>query len=426
MWCRIAVQILVGLALALAGEPGLAQQKMKLVWWEHANPPHNDLSKELVAQFNRANPDVEVTYEFFAMTPFFKKLAVAVSTKTAPEMYTVFSTLMPSLLEKKGVAPLNVQWLGYSSLEEMKKAYLPGALDGYIYDGKLYAVPILAQTMSLYLNMKHFREAGLDPDKDYPRTWDDLARVGKKLVKVEGGRMAREAFDFAMISSAWTMIQMEPIIHQFGGSILDPSGKKCVVNSEAGVKAMKLRASFAHEHKISDPTVTVATHALPASDLSAGRVSMFITHPGSVAQFGPALMKDIKVVPHPQLDPAKPITATYGFALALNPDIPAEKQRRVHELIRFVSADPKKWLERVGTVNPHNGFLDIPGVREHPYIDVFVKDISTARHLTRSPKYNEIADAMHRAMERVVLGRENPKASLDRACQDIDRALGQP
>jgi multiple sugar transport system substrate-binding protein len=307
----------------------------------------------------------------------------------------------------------------------MKAAYLPGALEGYIHQGKLYAVPPIASVFSLYLNKKHFREAGLDPDKDYPRTWDDIARVGKKLVKVEGGKMVREAFDFAMISSAWTMIQMEPIIHQFGGSILDPSGKKCVANGEAGVKAMKLRASFAHEHKISDPTVTVATHALPASDMSVGRVSMFITHPGSVAQFGPALMKDIKVVPHPQLDPAKPITATYGFALALNPHIPPEKQRRVHELIRFVSADPKKWLSRVGTVNPRSGFLDIPGVRDHPYIDVFVEDISTARHLTRSPKYNEIADAMHRAMERVVLQKANPKASLDQACKEIDAALAK-
>ena len=420
----LTVCLLVAAAVALGGHAASAQ-KMKLVWWEHSNPPHNNLSNELVAQFNRANPDAEVAYEFFAMTPFFKKLAVAVSTKTAPDMFTVFSTLMPSLIEKKGIAPLNVQWLGYSSLDEMKKAYLPGALDGYIYGGKLYAVPILAQTMSLYLNKKHFREAGLDPDKDYPRTWDDIARVGKKLVKFEGGRMTREAFDFAMISSAWTMIQMEPIIHQYGGSILDPSGKKCVVNSEAGVKAMNVRASFARVHKISDPAVTVATHALPASDMSAGRVSMFITHPGSVAQFGPALMKDVKVVAHPQLDPAKPVTATYGFALSVNPDIPPGKQKRVHDLIRFVSADPKKWLDRVGTVNPRGGFLDIPGVRDQPYIDVFVKDISTARHLTRSPKYSEIADAMHRAMERVVLKGEDSKKSLDQACRDIDRALAK-
>ena len=207
---------------------------------------------------------------------------------------------------------------------------------------------------------------------------------------------------------------------------VDESGKKCVVNSEAGVKAMKLRASFALVHKISDPTVTVATHPLPASDLAVGRVSMFITHPGSVAQFGPKRMKDIMVVRHPQLDPSNPITATYGFALSVNPQISEKRQKAVHKFIRYLSENPKMWLERVGTVNPHAGILDIPGVRERPYIDVFVNDISSGVPLTQSPKYNEIADAMHRAMERVVLNRADPKKSLDQACKEIDRALARP
>ncbi len=421
----LVVLLVLGWFVSIAQGPAGAAQ-MTIRWWEHANPPHNKLSKELSEKYAKENPGIKVDYQFFPMTPFFKKLAVAISTGTAPDMFTIFSPIGPSLAAKKGMAALNPVWLGYKSLDDMKKAYLPGALDGYIYDGKLYAVPVLAQTFSLYLDMNHFREAGLDPKKDYPRTWDDIARIGKKLVKMKGGRMEREGFDFAMISSAWTMINMEPMIRQYGGSILDESGKKCVVNSEAGVKAMKLRASFALVHKISDPTVTVATHPLPASDLAVGRVSMFITHPGSVAQFGPKRMKDIMVVRHPQLDPSNPVTATYGFALSVNPQISEKRQKAVHKFIRYLSENPKMWLERVGTVNPHAGILDIPGVRERPYIDVFVNDISSGVHLTQSPKYNEIADAMHRAMERVVLNRADPKKSLDQACKEIDRALARP
>jgi multiple sugar transport system substrate-binding protein len=280
--------------------------------------------------------------------------------------------------------------------------------------------------MSLYLNRRHFEEAGLDPERDYPRTWDDLARVGKKLVKFEGGKMVREAFDFAMHSSTWTMFQFEPILHQFGGSILDPAGRKCVVNNEAGARAMRLRASFALEHKISDPTVSVATNPLPAEDLAQGRVAMFITHAGSVAQFGPEKMKDLKVVPHPQLDPKKPAALAYGFAVAVNPDIPPERQKAAHDLIRFLVQNPKQWFERTTYPVPIKGFLDIPGVRARPYIDVFLHDLSTGQYVTRSSKFIEIADAMHRAMERVVLNRADPKRSLDQACQEIDQALAKP
>jgi len=417
------VLLVVGIAVALAPDAALAQTK--LTWWEQANPPENEYARELASRWNRANPNATVTHEAFPMTPFFKKLTVAISTKTAPDLFRLTDFLLPGLVEKNGVAALNPQWLGYPSLDAMKAAYLPGTLNGYIYDGKLYAVPVYAQTMSLYINRRHFEEAGLDADKDYPRTWADVARVGRRLMKVEGDRIVREGFKFAMISSTWTLMQGEPILHQFGASILDPTGKKCVVNSEAGARAMRLRASFALEHKIEDPTVTQATNPLPANDLAMGRVSMFITHPGSVAQFGPEKMKDLKVVPHPRLEADKPNAITYGFALAMNNDLPPERQKVIHELMRFVTRDAKEWLDRVGTINPFRNVLEIPGVKNRPYIDVFVGDISAGQPMTRSPHFLEIADAMHRAVQRIVLNRVNVKRSLDQACQEIDQALSK-
>src|SRR5262249_46281572 len=143
-----------------------------ITWWEHSNPPHNNYSKELVADWNKTHPTMQVEYEFFAMTPYFKKLSAALSTRSAADMFTVIDTLLPSFTTKEVLAPIRPEWLGYKNLDDMKKAYLPGALDGYIHDGKLYAVPMIASVFSLYLNRQHFREAGLDPDKDYPRTWE--------------------------------------------------------------------------------------------------------------------------------------------------------------------------------------------------------------------------------------------------------------
>ena len=310
----------------------------------------------------------------------------------------------------------------------MKKAYLPGALDGYIDNGKLYAVPPIASVFSLYINKKHFLKAGLDPDKDYPRTWEDIGRVGNKLVKMEGNRMVREAFDFAMHSSTWTMWYFNTLIRQYGGEVLDASGQNCTANSEAGVKAMKVRAMFVHDYKISDPTVSVGTNALPADDLAKGRVSMFITHAGSVAQFGPEVMKDMKVVPFPQVNPDKPVTPIYGFALAMNPHLSEEKQKLVHDVIKFVIKDPKTWYDRTAYPYPSKNFLDLPGMEEARrtnYLDVFIHDLSNGRFIQRSPQIIEISEAIHRAMERVVLRNEGPKESLDQACMEIGRALAE-
>jgi len=419
-------QLLVGLtALLLCGS---ASAQTPLTWWEHSNRPHNEYSKQLVEEWNKAHSNTPIHYEFFAMTPYFKKLTAALSTRSAADMFTVIDTLLPSFTTKNVLGPIRPEWLGYKDLEDMKKAYLPGALDGYIDNGKLYAVPPIASVFSLYINKKHFQEAGLDPDKDYPRTWEDIGTIGKKLVKMEGNRMVREGFDFAMHSSTWTMWYFNTLIRQFGGEVLDASGQNCTANSDAGVKAMKVRAMFVHDYKISDPTVSVGTNALPADDLPKGRVSMFITHAGSVAQFGPEVMKDMKVVPFPQVNPDKPVSPIYGFAIAMNPHLSEEKQKQVHEVMKFVLKDAKTWYERTAYPYPYKNFLDLPGMdeaRRTNYLDVFIHDISIGRFIQRSPQIIEINEAIHRAMERVVLRNEDPKRSLDQACTEISRALAE-
>jgi len=403
-------------------------QETNLTWWEHSNPPHNNYSKELVSEWNAKNPKVQVQYEFFAMTPYFKKLTTALSTRSASDLFTVIDTLLPVYTTKNTLAPIHPEWLGYKNLDDMKKHYLSGALDGYIHDGKLYAIPVVASVFSLYINRKHFQEAGLDPDKDYPRTWEDIGRVGKKLVKMQGDRMVREGFDFAMHSSTWTMWYFNSIIRQYGGEVLDASGKKCTANSKAGVNAMKVRAMYVKDYKISDPTVSFATNALPADDLPKGQVSMFITHAGSVAQFGPEVMKDMKVVPYPQVNPQKPVAPVYGFALAVNPQIPDAKQKLVHDFIRHVTKDPKGWYEKTSYPYPAKNFLELPGIeeaRKTRYLDAFLGDIERGRFVQRSPQILEINEAIHRAMERVVLKGEDPATSLNQACKEIDAALAR-
>jgi ABC-type glycerol-3-phosphate transport system substrate-binding protein len=81
------------LSTVLLCSAALAQEK--ITWWEHSNPPHNNYSKELVADWNAKHPKTPVQYEFFAMTPYFKKLTAALSTRSAADVFTVIDTLMP-------------------------------------------------------------------------------------------------------------------------------------------------------------------------------------------------------------------------------------------------------------------------------------------------------------------------------------------
>ena len=105
-------------------------------------------------------------------------------------------------------------------------------------DGKVYGYPMWFYGFCNYLNLNHFKEAGLDPEKD-TQTWEAFGEAAKRLTKKDGGKFTRQGFKFAMHAAQWTMIQFNPILVQSGGAWFDANGK-CTVNNEAGVKAMTL------------------------------------------------------------------------------------------------------------------------------------------------------------------------------------------
>ena len=111
----LMIYLLAGWVTALFCGPVFSQQA-GITWWEHSNPPHNNYSKELVADWNKKNPKNPVQYEFFAMTPYFQKLTVALSTRSASDMFTVMDTLLPSFTAKNVLAPIRPEWLGYKDL----------------------------------------------------------------------------------------------------------------------------------------------------------------------------------------------------------------------------------------------------------------------------------------------------------------------
>jgi len=74
-------------------------------------------------------------------------------------------------------------WVPYTILE----------LSGVVYQGKKYGVPFQPDTRFLFLDVKAFKEVGLDPEKP-PVTWDDLWTYADKLDKGKKGAWQRIGF----------------------------------------------------------------------------------------------------------------------------------------------------------------------------------------------------------------------------------------
>jgi multiple sugar transport system substrate-binding protein len=408
--------------------PALPTAPVELVFWATSLPSKVDYFKDMIESYQKLHPNVTIQADFVSFTDLPKKLLVTLGTGTGPDVFETNTGWLAPFLEKNQLEPLSPPSLGYASLDTMKQAYVPGTLDPLIRDGKLFVLPYDMKSLSLYINTEHFRAAGLDPEKDYPKTWDETLAVAKKLTKVENGKITRQGYRWVFVNATWSQNHFEPLIHQFGGDTLTPDGK-CALNSPAGIKAMQVMASFVREG-VMDPSVSVGTAALPTTDFVKEVSSMIVALPtvfDEIKGGNPGMIERnaYKVVPLPQVDPNKPVTLLQANTLAVNAATTADKKIVAQDFARHLASRPTEILGRVSmAIQPLQSVRNSPELAAIPFSDVFLTDISRGQLQTQSRFSPDIVSALHRAVETVLLSNGDPKESLDRACDEVNRAIG--
>lgn len=413
---------LVKRASAQAGAP------ITLRFWSNDQPQQRGWLQKRFKIFTDANPNVKIDYQWFPFGELAKKLSVGFATGTAPEGFICYDWFMPTFLDKGLLAPMDVKRLGYPSLEAYRNDFSTPALMGAIQDGKVYGYPSWFYAFVNYINEKHFKEAGLDPDKDAPQTWEQFGEIAKRLTKRDGARFSRQGAKFAMHAAQWTMIQFNPILLQCGGKWFDDSGK-CTVNSDASVNAMTIRASLVRQYGAEDPADSVATNPLPQNDFLKEKSSMFLSHPVPPAAFQSqnpemAAARYYRPVQYPGTEAGKGFATAYGFNLVVNAQITKDKQEALHDVYKVVMGDLVECWKDTGpfTVGRKSGWADNPAVQSFPHVNEFIKAKDQGVFLPRTVVYSELADAMHRAVQKIILNRADIKASLDEAAAEVDRA----
>ena len=401
---------------------------VNLSFWMFENPQQRPWVQKRVRQFTEQNPNVKVDFQYFTFGDLGQKLAVGFATGTAPDGFTSQDWFMPTWLSKNLLAPIDVQRLGYGSMQQFTADFPPAFVSGAMQDGKIYGYPLWFYGFCNYLNTRQFKEVGLDADKDFPQDFEQLGEVAKRLTIKDGDKFTRQGFKFAMHAAQWTMIQFNPILSMCGGQWFDASGK-CTVNSEAGVKAMTLRASLTRQYGAEDPADSIATNPLPQMDWLHERCSMFWCHPIPLVAIGSQNQKMLneryfKPVPYPGVERGKGYSTTYGFNFVINARAAKDKQEVLHDLYKFILSDPvDAWKDTAPfPLARLSGWTDNPAVKEFPDVDQIIKARDAGVPLPRTIFYNELADAMHRAVQRVLLNKADIKASLDEVASAVDRA----
>jgi multiple sugar transport system substrate-binding protein len=374
----------------------------------------------ILPSYKQLRPNYTVKYESITTGNLLQKLLAATSTGTAPEIFELGDWFFPTYFGRDILDPIPPEAFGHKSLAELLDSYLPGSLAAMQHEGKLYGLPDFVASHSLHINNRLFREAGLDPVKDAPKTWDDVARLNKVLTRRRDGQVVQKGFEFRYTDEHWIGRTFHHLIYQAGGEVLDREGRP-VFNQEPGVRALEVWRNVT-----TAPKVSKNTGASPFHDFATEQDAMSYIGPNGQKQsenINPAMKDNITVVPLPQINPAKPATMAFAYVIVVNARVPDERKRVAWDFVRHTLGDPRIWLANNGSLLPQRAWATSAEARKLlPFYDVFVQDIAIGKPLARTRHFAELQGALSRMVERVILNNAEPRPALDQAAAEYERA----
>jgi multiple sugar transport system substrate-binding protein len=288
--CIVTVFVLVlGCTLAFAGgrqqgSSGSTADKTKIVeytWWSDAE---RAMGEALVAEFEKANPDVSVEQNYIAYNDYHSKVNTMIASGTTPDVFYLNEYLINEWGEKGVTEDLTAHYRAAGI--DPKSYYVESAL--YSTGGKLWGVNVTSTMVVLYYNKDMFRQAGITPPPESavsPWSWEEYVAAAKKLTKDANGRTPNDAnFNYnnlvqygTVMPTSW--IYVLPLLYAGGTSVANSAGSTLEITSPAGIRVIQNIANLALVDRVA-PTVAMSNSTNAFSNLPTmlmnGQLGMFI------------------------------------------------------------------------------------------------------------------------------------------------------
>ncbi|MFK0116125.1 ABC transporter substrate-binding protein [Streptomyces sp. NPDC090994] len=211
--------------------------KGEIVFWDNNGGVRTDIWKEIIADFEKANPDIDVEYVGIASTEYQSKVDTSIQGGGLPDVGGVGAAMLAGFAAQNALEPLDDR-LADSSLngklnEDMVES-LKAAGGG---DGTLYSVPTSANNGVLYYRTDLFEKAGLEE----PSSWDAFFEAADKLTDAGDNE-----FGYTIRGGAGSIAQALDAMYGQSGitSFWDAAGEETTVNDPKNVAALEKYAAL--------------------------------------------------------------------------------------------------------------------------------------------------------------------------------------
>ena len=407
----IAAIALVGLGVS-AATPSSAAGKVTITYWTHVNGPTNVFEKDLIAQYEKANPNVKVNYLPVEWGVLPTKLKTSIAGGGGPDLFNFFGGYASVLISKKMVSPVDFQAFGLKNgKKDLLANYLPAVVNGFSAGSTVYGIPHEVSNHVFWINTDQFSAAGLTAN-DYPKTYDDVIRVGKLLqAKPSGG--LKEAIVLPQYNAIRETLTLQMMSRQAGGSLFSADGKVAQLDSAPVKRALQMWGDLVNAQGLNQPALGPTASNYPEDLFGAGTAAMNNTG-------GPWVIQNLatsypslkyKVLQQPTFKGGVQAGGTlYGFGLFV--PTTSKQKAAAWKFAAFLESKGQEYFDKTGVWLGDNKTFKSVATAAYPSWTDFAKNFASGQFLPPVVKYSELIDVIDRAIQRVTLEHQNAADSL--------------
>ncbi len=412
------------------GTAAAAVAKQRIVHYHWTETTYDRINNQAVALFQQKHPEVEVRILLLPDADRAAKIRTALAANGEIDSFALNNGESAEFLNAGQMVPIDPKGFGKNTVQEVVDMWTPGAIEtsGGFWNGQYYGIPFELSNYVAWVNVAHMREAGLNP-ADKPRTWEQFAALGKKLVKEEGGVRVRNGFAGNSKEGVFNFLVLLAMMEQQGLDWGTEKGFRASMEQpELLARALDTYTGFVVRDRIWDPGLFDNDR----EGFGNGKTSMFLTG-GSwywgVLDTYSVPRQDVEPFAYPRYPDGRDIGGVgYGYCLyvsrlARNPVLTWEwldtMASQPNEFIRQGYHQPRVTLsDGSQALDPQLAAQSIPY-----YDQVFKGELTQTAVWLSSTRYKEIEDAVWAAISRVIYQGSPVRDSVTQLQSDIRSIL---
>ncbi len=259
-WLVLVLTLLLASCGAAAPAAPVAE-KVTIRMWSHQNSAFNKVNQELIDQFMKENPNIEVKYETFPYDQFIQTLQTSMPAGTEADVIEMFGSWVCNYADGGRLQETPAEVMSYTKAQEI---FYKAPLDGYYCNGKLYGMPneFNLEYGGALVNPALYEKAGIPFPPAY-KDYNSLIADAKKMTVIDGGTMSTAGFHFTG-GDALGFILLSGILEQ-GGKYFADDGKHFNFTSPESINVIQTLTRYAQSDKVIDPTLFAGDNGLPGA-----------------------------------------------------------------------------------------------------------------------------------------------------------------